>query len=99
METLLPEFKIEGGNSTDGEIGFVAYIRAENEAEALRLFKDAVGFHEQTIKNLVAANDQVIEVCVYFNPDKYTVTKHVEQIDDGDGDEDDGNTPDEGDLS
>jgi hypothetical protein len=67
----LPEYRIEGGDSMTGDIGFVAYVRARNAKAAMaRLEEVSVrGDHEAlTIKH------EGYEICIYINVSKLTAS-------------------------
>lgn len=70
-------YRIEGGNSSQGQIGFVAYIKAKGKTAALKAFKDAIGTDENRITLHDDKGNPIGEVLVYFNPDK-TAVKDVE---------------------
>ena len=68
------EYKIDLGNSSTGQIGAVAYIKARSKAEALALFKEAATFDNKPLP--MGAH---VTCNVYFNPDKITL-KDVEVV-------------------
>ena len=58
-------YRIEAGNSTDGPVGYVAYVEATSKAEAEKKLREI-----STAENCDAATIRFegIEVCVYINP-------------------------------
>jgi hypothetical protein len=60
----MPEYKIDCGNSTDGPIGFVAYVTARTKRAAIKKLSQQVDGHR-----LVAADAGGVDCGVYFNTD------------------------------
>lgn len=71
------EFKFEIGNSTDGEIGAVFYVCADNEADARAKLKAYVGNFGEPMRD----SDDAVECLVYFGKDELiAATPDVEEV-------------------
>lgn len=81
----MPEYKIEGGNSSEGEVGFAAYVKAKTPEKALERFKQAVGYDGNEL-DCCADDGTPVKINVYFHPGRLTVEEHVE-LAEGDDDE------------
>jgi hypothetical protein len=70
------EFKFEIGNSTDGEIGAVFYVKASNLKQARAKLKAYIGNYGEPLRTF----DGDIECLVYFGDEKLIAgTKDVEE--------------------
>lgn len=63
----MKEYKIEIGNSTDGQIGAVSYIPAKSKRDALATFRKRVGYDNNDLRTSEGT------IHVYFNPKKITL--------------------------
>jgi hypothetical protein len=76
-ENGMKEFKFEIGNSTDGEIGAVFYVKAETESAARETRKKFIGDYGEPLRD----SDGDVECLVYFGNDELiAATKGVEEV-------------------
>ena len=74
------EFKFEIGNSTEGEIGAVLYVKAENEADARAKLKAYIGNFGEPLRD----REDAVECLVYFGKDELiAATPDVEEVSNG----------------
>ena len=67
-----PEFRIEGGDSVDGECGFVAYVRAPSQEVALARLRE-ISFDGDPHAASIRLDG--IELCVYMNTARLRVSR------------------------
>ncbi len=70
------EFQIDTGDSNTGPVGFVAYIKAADEAAALDKLREAVNPNGYRVEKADG-----VEVIVYLNPHNVKISEVVEEID------------------
>lgn len=64
------EFKFEIGNSTDGEIGAVFYVKGVDEADARAKLKQYIGNYGEPMRD----SDGPVECLIYFGKDELIAT-------------------------